>query len=45
MTPKHLDFLSKHGFRRRRETSFAAHYNDVALLPGNRLAGAGEAAQ
>jgi hypothetical protein len=45
MTAKRLDFPIKHGFRRRRRASFAAHPKDAARFPGNRLAGAGEAAQ
>jgi hypothetical protein len=40
MTPKRLDLLTKHGFRRGRKAWFAAHRNDAAP---NRLAG--EAAQ
>jgi hypothetical protein len=44
MTPKRLDFLIKHGFRRRREASFPAHYKDAASFLGNRWARVGERA-
>ena len=45
MTPKHLDFLVKHGFRRRRNALFAAHCKDAAPFLGNRLPGVAEVTQ